>query len=175
MEFVRWGGLSPVKQKGRFVPDKILNNPGDQDFGFFGTYHRPPVRNGVYAFIPEAIEMFLIAWKIYSKKPNDKGIYPLKKEFEHPRRFNYSGKIWTHIFINSPEITYYRRRDSWYETDTDSFQIILKKHKWELSKETTSGKKDEWCRSQCKDFADFVKTWKIYSKDHFEVFIERIK
>ncbi len=172
LEFIRWGGLSPVKQKKRFVSDKVLKNPGDRDFGFFGTFHRPPTRKGVYAFVPGMVEIFLVAWKIYSKKANEDGIYDLKKEFKHPRRFSYAGKLWTHIFVNSPEITYYRQRDSWYETDTESFYLILKKHKWELSKEITSGEKDEWNRWPCKNFSDFIKAWKIYSKDHFEVFIE---
>lgn len=173
LEFIRWGGLSPVKQKERFIPDKVLRNPNKGDFGFFGTFHRPPARKGIYAFVPGAIEMFLVAWKIYNK-PDKDGNYSLKKEYEHARKFKHSGKLWTHIHTVHPEIKYYRNRDSWYETDTDSFEKILKLHKWELSKETTSGKQCEWNRSHCNNFSDFNRAWKIYSKDHFEVFIEHL-
>lgn len=171
-EFIRWGGLSPVKQKERFVPDKILKNPGDREFGFFGTFHRPPCRRGIYAFIPGFIEMFLVAWKIYST--DEEGNYHLKKEYEHSRRFKHQGKVWTHIYIIDPEIKYYRKRDSWYETDTESLHRIIKLEKWKLSKEITSKKQDEWNRISCKSFQDFKNAWRIYSKDHFEVFIERL-
>jgi len=168
LEFIRWGGLSPVKQKERFISDKILNLNKEN----FRTFHRPPARKGIYAFVPGAIEMFLVAWKIYNK-PDVDGNYTIKKEYEHARRFHYSGKLWTHIHVVSSDITYYRQRDSWYETDTDSFEKILKLHKWELSKETTSSKQDSWLIGYCKSFPDFIRAWKIYSKDHFEVFIER--
>jgi len=173
LEFIRWGGLSPVKQKKRFVPDKILKNPNKKKFGFLGTFHHPPARKGIYAFVPGIIEMFLVAWKIYDKQDIN-GNYIVKKEYKHARRFYHSGKLWTHIYIVNSDIAYYRQRDSWYETDTDSFEKIIKLHKWELSKEITSKKQDYWVRSQCKNFSDFIKAWKIYSKDHFEVFIERI-
>jgi len=172
LEFIRWGGLSPVNQKERFVSDKVLKNPNKENFGFFGTFHRPPARKGVYAFVPGTIEMFLVAWKIY--KTDKDGNYSLKKEYEHARRFFHSGKLWTHIHVVSSDITYYRQRDSWYETDTDSFEKILKLHKWELSKEITSKKQKEWNRIHCKNFTDFIKAWKIYSKDYFEVFIEHL-
>jgi hypothetical protein len=168
LEFIRWGGLSPVKQKGRFVPDKLLNSgeevPG---MGFFGTFHRPPARKGIYAFVPGYIEMFLVSWKIYTQ--DEEGNYTLKKEFEHARRFQYSGKLWTHIFVVHPEVTYYKHRDSWHETDTDSFEKLLKIHKWELNKETAS---DDFL-GPIKNFSDFSRAWKIFDKDHFEVFIER--
>ena len=165
LEFIRWGGLSPVKQE-RYVPDKILYDGLEhEEFGFFGTFHRPPARKGVYVFIPGFVEMFLVAWKLYDKY--DK----IKKEYEHAKRFMYSGKIWTHIYEVDPEITYYRRRDCWYETDTDSLPHLIKVHKWRLCKEACS---DEWMKMGVKDFSSFMRAWKLFDKDHFEVFIERI-
>jgi len=166
LEFIRWGGLSPVKQK-RFVPDKILyDRKQHEEFGFFGTFHRPPARKGVYAFIPGFIEMFLVAWKMY-KEVDGKSV--LKKEYEHARKFRYSGKIWTHIYEVDPSVTYYRKRDCWYETDTDSLEYLIKIHKWRLSKEACN---DEWM--EVKDFSSFMRAWKLFDKDHFEVFIERV-
>jgi len=166
MEFVRWGGLSAVKQKERFVPDKILKSDHE-----IGTFHRPPTRRGIYAFLPDCIEMFLVAWKLFDKEKQDEnGRNILKKEFEHPRRFSYSGKIWTHIHVNHPQVTYYRKRDSWYETDTDSLPIILKLHKWELNNE---GSNDSFF-GQAKDFPEISRVWRRFCKDHFEVFIERV-
>lgn len=161
-KFVRLGGLSPVKQKERFVSDKILQSTE------YRTYHRPPCRKGVYAFFPDLIEMFLVAWKIYSTDKD--GNYSIKKEFEHSRKFEYSGKVWTHMFINHPEITYYRRRDSWFETDTDSLELLLRLYKRQLSKEISKEFHDF---GSCKSFDDFNRMWKNYSRDCFEVFIER--
>lgn len=160
MTFIRYGDLSPVKQKNRFIPkSKILNQ---EDFGFFGTFHRPPCRRGNYVFLENIIEMFLVSWKFKDKR------------YIHPKKFNYEGKIWTHIFINNSEITYYRKRDSWYETDTKSLPIILKKYKWNLNKEETESK-NKWYKGDFKSFSDISKAYKIYSKDNMEFFIERIK
>lgn len=170
-EFIRWGGLSPVKQKERFIPDKILKDVKSEDLGIFGTFHRPPCRKGVYAFIPGYIDMFLVAWKIYFTDKN--GDCHLKKQFKHPRKFKYRGKVWTHIYIIDPEIKYYRKRDSWYETDTDSLYKIIELEKWRLSKEITSENLRKNGKSFCKNFQDFKNAWKMYSKDYFEVFIER--
>ena len=47
MTFVRFGGLSPVKQKGFTT---------DSDTGF----HSPPARKGIYAFVDGYIETFLL-------------------------------------------------------------------------------------------------------------------
>lgn len=176
MEFIRLGGLSPVIQD-RYESEEKLNSNREEmdDIPGIGVYfHSPPARKGIYAFLPGFIEMFLVSWKIY-KYDDETEKYSLKKEFSRARRFKYSGKLWIHIHVVDPEITYYRQRGSWYETDTDSLPIILKKYKWILSKDITSKERDEWSRTPVKDFNSFIRAWKIFSKDEFEVFIERVK
>lgn len=169
LKFIRWGGLSPVIQKERFVPDSKLEEFKKNSPNFTGSYHRPPCRKGCYAFPENIIEMFLVAWKIYEKEYDEEGNSKLKKQFLHPKKFTYSGKLWTHIYIVDPEIKYYRKRDSWYETDTDSYELLLKKYQWQLSKEISTD-----YVFNIKEFSHFVKGWKHFSKDSFEVFIERI-
>ena len=164
--FIRWGALSPVNQKDRFVQDKdfIENNEKAK-----ASWHRPPRRKGCYAFPWPYIEMFLVAWKLWDYDKETQ-ISTRKKEFLHPRKFEYSGKLWTHFFINDPQIKYYQKRDSWYETDTDSLKIILKKHIWNLNNE--GSRSDGWCTLGSKSFNTISRAHKVYSKDDFEVFIE---
>lgn len=159
VRLVRWGGLSPVSQKGRFVPLSKLEGAQDPT----ATYHRPPARRGCYCFPEHVIEMFLVAWKIYGEDGEK------VKAFVHPRRFEYSGKLWTHIRIRDSGARYYRTRDQWHETDTDSLPLILERYKWELNRELSS----DWSWEKMKDFSLISRGWKRFAKDSFELFIER--
>ena len=146
MELIRWGGLSSVNHKQAFKGD---------------SFHSPPLKRGIYVFHPKWIELFLVAWKWYS----DDG--EKKKHIDKQRRFNYDGKIWTHLFFNHPEITYYRHKNDWYETDTSCINKIFAIEKKKMGKQInsdldmTGGK---WYRD----------AYKRVSKDHMELFIERI-
>jgi hypothetical protein len=153
LKFVRWGDLNPVNHKKAFKKD---------------SYHSPPLKKGIYAFIPTKIEMFLVGWKLYKDVLDDAGEF-LKTEKTNikKREFSHSGKIWIHIFFNDPEIRYYRRVKSWYETDTDSLERILKLEFKRLSKDVH---KDGMLGGMC-----FKNDIRFYSKDHFEIFIERVK
>jgi hypothetical protein len=107
IKLVRWGGLSSVDHS-KFYKKR--------------SYHSPPVKKGIFVFHPDFIEPFLYAWKLYDK--ND------KRNKIRKQTFNYSGKLWTHLYYNDPEITYYRVCEKWakrwYETDTDSIEKIYK-------------------------------------------------
>lgn len=166
MRFIRWGALSPVNQKDRFVQDKDFLEDNEKAKN---SWHRPPARRGCYAFPWPYIEMFLVGWKLWKYDEETQKSTRIK-EFLHPRKFNYSGKVWTHFFIIDPEVIYYRKRHSWYETDTDSLKIILKKHIWHLNDE--GSKSDGWSTRGANSFNTIVRAHKIYCKDDFEVFIE---
>lgn len=56
-KFIRYGGLSPVKQKG------FTTNPT--------SFHSPPARNGFYAFPQNYIELFLLGGDYASPKNKD--------------------------------------------------------------------------------------------------------
>lgn len=116
-------------------------------------FHNAPASKGNYCFIQGFMEMFLVEWKLFSK---DK-----IKNLEKPRHFKYEGKIWTHIFVEDSQINYYRIKGSWYETDTKSLEIIIYKYKHLLNKEA---KNPKWKKND----------WKIFAKDEWEVFIEKI-
>jgi len=51
IQFVRWGGLSSVKQKGYDIE--------------MPTFHSPPTRRGIYAFVWPYIEKFLLGSSIF--------------------------------------------------------------------------------------------------------------
>ena len=137
MKFIRWGGLSSVNHKKAFKED---------------TFHSPPLKRGIYVFHPKFIETFLISWKLYNKDDS--------KKYIKKRSFDYNGKIWTHIFHNHSEITYYRRKNGWYETDTDSLNKLFSIEIKSMDKQIK------------KDYG-YSLTYKSVTYDHMELFIER--
>ena len=139
MKFVRWGNLNLVNQRKAFKEE---------------GFHKPPSRKGIYVFHPDFIELFLIAWKF------DKPDLKFKK-------FNYEGKIWTHMFYNHPEITYYRKSKEWYLTDTKSVKKILALEINKLNKSSNKDLINNWGVGWKKD------AWKWFTKDHFEFFIDK--
>jgi hypothetical protein len=60
IRFVRWGGLSAVRQK------HYETNPEEKSF------HNPPEKHGIYAFPEYAIEMFLVASMIHPHRGRSK-------------------------------------------------------------------------------------------------------
>ena len=145
IEFVRWGGLSSVNHKKIFRKD---------------SFHAPPVKRGIYVFHPQWIELFLVAWKWYDNDGEK------KKHIDKQRRFKYEGKIWTHVFHSHPEITYYRHKGEWYETDTSCIPKIFSLESKKMAKQINSDPNwgGKWYRHANK--------W--VSKDHMELFIEKV-
>lgn len=77
MKFVRYGGLSPVKQRG---------------FNKSDTFHSPPARKGIYAFVDGYIEPFLLGGSYgdpFNKNSSNRFVYVRDKTgnkitSEHP-------------------------------------------------------------------------------------------
>lgn len=124
MEFVRLGGLSPVKHL-------RINKAEEADF-----HYPPPTKKGIYAFIYPYIDPFLYSWKLSNILKNKYG----KEIYDSPeynklynkllrsikfRRFNYEGYLWTHIGerFAVDKIGYF------YKVHTNYLDGALKKYK----------------------------------------------
>ena len=152
--FVRFGGLSKVKYK------KGWHGTSDKSF------HTPPVKKGIFAFIWPYIEDFLWVWKIKSKTEEEyKKLY--KQAQKERKKFNYRGMVWCH-FVDQAKSG--RIKGSWVEVHTDELGELLKKVKHfdrkELMKLAPKGTPaiDPYKRG----LGGFM------SMDHLEVFIEKV-
>jgi len=189
MQFVRYGGLSSVKQKGysKDIP----------------TFHAPPVRRGIYAFPANAVELFLLGkgefdqrrmeWKKdkegkkrshkdYDSEMKDMTLWKDKKteeqakeifekegrseayeKFEdenmflaqHAKRkkFSYNGDIWHHL--NVPPHAVLQRKGDWIKTSFQDYEKAFKK--------------DRGVDLKLRQREGYG-----FSKDHLEVFIEKV-
>lgn len=178
IKFSRYGGLSPVKQEGYTNDESKM------------TFHTPPARKGIYCFPDGGQERFLLGKGHFDNRrmvkvdperlKKDKYGYPnamqlwknekVEKFFSdsidnmtdeeveqyrkenmiyakhiRPKKFEYKGNIWHHLKVKDPIAVH----GSWYLTD---YKTWLKAY----GKELVAVKREN------------------YSKDHLEVFIERI-
>lgn len=207
IKFARFGGLSPVVQKG------YTTNPDERGF------HTPPARKGFYAFIWPYYEFFLLGGdfsKLGSKYNTAKFEYlkdrngnkikydvdntELKKHltqgkyvsykrseafsdiswkiWEHngyavvkkrPKIFTFTGELWHHFNNNSikPSDTIDRIGD-WIKTDYETFVKAFHKDKIiAMLDQRRIGYELEQINPKS--------PYNSISKDHLEVFIERIK
>ena len=175
--FVRYGKLKPVKQKG------VKSN----------SFHSPPCSKGFYAFPFGHEEMFLVAGLGYQKdvclptitkhevyryhdRTRDK-VVEHKDTYETPdiwlqkHRFTVSQRdlIWHHLgahVLNPKDIL--QKRKEWVQTTVavwrKTFNRVLSKQQAETWKSLKGGEGD----------IREVKPGGWYSKDHLEVFFEKI-
>lgn len=218
IKFARFGGLSPVEQ--------THYKTGDDK-----PFHNPPRRKGVYAFVHDYIESFLLGATMepdhISNKSmwlkdddgnrilfedfydttshfNDKRFrYEIKKEWvkflriknikskdlhdqdgyitvlKRPKIFTYDGELWHHLGDNLKPHQIIEISGSWYKTSMDDYIIALnierktvlkQKHNSDIQycklnlSTIFKGKQDPFKRNSGINF----------SKDHLEVFIEKI-
>ena len=215
-EFVRFGGLSPVKQKGFTTSDDA-------------SFHAPPTRKGIYAFPKGYIELFLLGGGYgdpknkdgsnrftYVKDKDGKRITDSHPEFEkyqenenywdvnlglkdnavpdddgdyayddynhaliqrvHPKRFKYSGDIWHHHkeFVNPVDIQ--KEKGDWVKTNMETYLNAFAKNahsaKKEMRRNQTHYNGGEFDISKVDVASDPLK---YFTRDHLEVFIERLK
>jgi len=161
MEFIRFGGLSKVNYK------KALKSKR--------TFHTPPIKKGIYAFIFPYIESFLWVWKVADdimiKYDEDRGAF--HKEYRRLRKkFKYTGYIWTHFNTIAHKYGLGRRfKGSWVETHTDDLEFLLKKCKHEDAKYLYT---ELYTHN-----VPIINPYKqglggSMSRDHLEVFIEKV-
>ncbi len=188
-EFMRYGGLSPVTQKGFDAS--------------MPTFHSPPARHGLYAFPAAHKERFLLGALTFDQRrmvrvdpertKKDEYGYPhgmnlwrtenLHKEFEQmvddptvpdeviqmfrerhcvlakharPRKFSHMGEIWHHIGVHVPRSEVLAERGSWVLTSHATYAKAL-------------------AHDQARANGTRVREGYGTTKDHLEVFIERIQ
>lgn len=218
IKFARFGGLSPVVQKG------YTTNPKERGF------HTPPARKGFYAFIWPYYEFFLLGGTYsklgtghakfeYLRDDDGKKIEydadnPLLKKYliqgKTGKFFRDSGikdvswKIWEHngyaVVKKTPRV-FTHTGELWHHLDNKAvkpFEIIDSVMAYDNSDGSTTWIKTEYdvfvkaferdksdCINQLRNsrFSDFktdinVNKKNVYnfiSRDHLEVFIERVK
>lgn len=165
MEFIRFGGLSKVNYKNIYKLD---------------SFHSPPVKYGIYAFVFPYVEHFLWRWKLLDNKKLkalDDNIEEQTKLFKQyyrqmRRQFTYNGFLWTHCIDQAIKLKITGViRNSWINVHTSDFKRILNliKHD-DMVTSTALGNTN---RNLIKD------PYKrglggFYGMDHLEVFIEKI-
>lgn len=148
IKFVRYGGLSPVNHKKIYKEDH---------------FHSPPKKKGIYAFIFPYIEHFLWVWKTDDHKKYSK---------RNRREFEYTGEIWTH-FVNEATIIgcILEIKKDWVKIHTDDLgkclDLVKKSDRRQLNK-------DDGLVELPRKINDPYKGLMSMSKDHLEVFIERV-
>lgn len=116
--FVRFGGLSSVPQK----KERVNTDP----------FHYPPANRGIYAFPLQYIEPFLLGGLFDSRRHImvlDKNSTLIKKN-KKPKKFQYSGNIWSHLEFPNNEVL--QRSGSWVLTDMYSYLKAYKKERGRL-------------------------------------------
>ena len=172
--FVRFGGLSKTNQKKYGVMRSS------------DSFHKAPVKKGVYAFIYPYIEPFLFAWKhktlsypnwkrddVRAEEEYYKKIAKSWKKFykDNKKVFKYEGWIWTH-FIDLPPKYIRRRKGTWVEVHTSNWDEMMKKQKHldmkEISYDEYIGHRNDMRDPYKQGLGGFA------GKDHLEVFIEKV-
>jgi len=169
ISFCRVGGLSSVRQKGYDAS--------------MPTFHSPPLRRGIYAFVWPHIEFFLLSGKnsrigsmsskfswLKDKEGNriedgkDLGekywteLDPKDDKWYYVKKkdmkyFEYYGEIWHHLEVRPKDVI--ERKGEWVKTSFDAYKKAIIK---EVGSRALMKKRDGY----------------TYSKDHLEVFIEKV-
>lgn len=149
MQFLRWGGLSPVIQRGY---DKAMP-----------TFHAPPAKKGFYAFPLGLVEPFLLSGTDPARPNNHKK--------EGCRHFRHTGEIWHHL-ANAAGLKNARlQRGTWLLTSIQAYEEALRKeiHLLRSKGHIRIGTQPECQKNFC------VSTSRGSTRDHLEVFIEKIE
>lgn len=189
IKFARFGGLSPVKQKGY---TKEME-----------TFHAPPCKKGFYAFLHPYYEPFLLSGSEYSglgtkhskfervkdkdgniikvdddttyehdssnwmkywglHTSNEDGVYDVIKP-KKPKVFEHTGELWHHLGEHLKQNEILQTKGSWVLTD---FKTYIKALKKELSAKKVLLKNEIGYETN--------NPFSTICIDHLEVFIEKI-
>ncbi len=170
LQLVRYGGLTPVKQKHYTTDYEEM------------TFHGAPERYGIYAFMFGHIDWFLLGGNTGKMKPDreNKKLKNKRDNLAVPyKKFSVEGDIWTHI-KPVPKYMYMVKdeRGDWYKLDADDFVVMYKK---EFAKMTASANTMETHGFFHDDDSDRVceldKTikspYRFFCTDHLEIFVPK--
>ena len=160
IKLVRFGGLSAVDYKEIYGKE---------------SFHAPPTRYGIYAFLFPYIDSFLWAWKLPERK-EELSEAEDKKRFKRYARllrseFEYDGLIWCH-FTDIAKGG--KRSGSWVEVSTLDFKTLFRKTMCKDIQQLHGN----FPSSQAPNIADIKNAYKrglggFMSVDHLEVFIDK--
>lgn len=140
--FVRYGGLSLVKQKGY---SKVAK-----------TFHSPPATKGIYAFPIKTIDFFMCAHR---------------KKFELQRKeFKHKGNIWHHLGHHCKPSQILDRHGSWVKTEFKVWEKAFSKESLNLRYGDKNGGIDFSIKNINEPWRSGVRG--MYSADHLEIFID---
>jgi hypothetical protein len=162
ISFIRVGGLSPVKQLGY---DKSMP-----------TFHCPPARHGIYAFIYPYYDTFMlygdesdVQWKEHNTVCNRWA----QLKAEGFRKFKHRGNLWCHFVDTVPRQFVMKEKGTWVLTDMYGFKEGLKRI---MHIDRTDLMHDQYLRIGGKVIDPYKRGLNGFmGKDHLEVFIERVK
>jgi hypothetical protein len=163
MVFARIGGLSSHKYKVKKKVLVTLNESEDdviEELSDEPSFHSPPVRKGVYAFIFPYIESFLWAWSDEHQREikNGKGF----------RKFEYEGYLWCHLAHYVKDIHNREVSGSWVKVHTRELPELIRKCNHDDCKQLAKSGMGLPTNAYKKG------PWGSMSKDHLEVFIEKV-
>ena len=171
IRFARWGGLSSVKQNGY---DPVMP-----------TFHSPPRRRGIYAFIWPYIETFLLGGYTENQHKWNKGLTVRIDEetseviqepygsLKPPRIFDYEGDIWHHFGNHLHPTKIIEKKGSWYNSTFENFVEALRKELHSMKSQSFNSEKSSESKRGWFPFStnNPAHGW---SKDNLEVFIEKV-
>jgi hypothetical protein len=200
IQFIRWGGLSSVRQKGY--------NPA------MPSFHAPPARRGIYAFVWPYVEYFLLGTDTFkpermkwikdeqgNKQRYDEKSYDWSKDLDEEQgmyvwKNKKTQEKWHELFDKKdkgeevPEEEFDKLRqehylaehikpkrfkykgDIWHHLNVPNMAVLQRKESWVLTSFS------DYVRALFKELGrieEFKKrTGYGYSYDHLEVFIEKV-
>lgn len=154
MKFIRFGGLSSVNHKKFYKID---------------SYHSPPCKRGVYAFIYPYVEDFLISWKIGNHDESWRVRYN-KFYRENKKIFDYKGDVWVHFIDEAIKLNCdIEIKKDWVKVSTKDLKKLFSVVKHNRMKDLNK----DFKRPDLKD--PYKKgLGGFYCKDELEVFIEKL-
>lgn len=199
IKFARWGGLSPVKQKG-YDKKRLEVVENTKDFvEYLQNRHAPPARHGIYAFLWPFIDTFLLSSydstknnHVISKKKaryNQKDLewemrFWLKTEeqikeykerdrgfkLQKPRIFEYYGPLWHHI-PPTKNTRIIAKKGTWIKTSFEDYVNCLNENIKRLRKDLMKDSV-EFTGNPELIFNPYARYGGCFSIDMLEVFID---
>jgi hypothetical protein len=168
--FVRYGGLSSVRQEGYEVA-----MPG---------YHSPPARRGIYAFVAQTVTGFLISKCEFDSRrmewirdpAGNKVPYDLERDWKLPGSGHFFGCLardgrWYRARHKKPKVFAYRG-EVWHHLPVVRHEVLKEKGGWVLT--SAQAHKDAFRRALNRRAYARKLGHPSFLLDDFEVFLEKV-
>jgi len=136
------------------------------------SYHKPPKNKGIFCFVWPYIEHFLWTWKFKDEDFEEVGVNKIYKL--NSKVITYSGNLWCHFIEEARQLNIgLEFKEEWVKVDIPTYNKLFKKHIHNNIKYSMS---DTWVKGKnvINPFKRGLTDGFTHSKDHLEVFIEKI-